>query len=47
MPNIVAFGPNFPGHENREHREDEYIEEADFSMLREIYKEAIERLLVI
>lgn len=47
MPNIVAYGPNFPGHENREHREDEYIEEADFSMLREIYKEAIERLLVI
>lgn len=47
MPNIVAFGPNFPGHENREHREDEYIEEADFAMLREIYREAIERLLAL
>jgi succinyl-diaminopimelate desuccinylase len=47
MPHIVAFGPNFPGHENREHREDEYILLSDFRMLREIYRKAIENLLAI
>lgn len=41
MPNIVAFGPNFPGHENREHRNDEYIRIDDLIKLRAIYKRAL------
>lgn len=47
MPGIVAFGPNFPGHENREHMEDEYILLEDFRKLREIYRDALENLLEI
>lgn len=45
MPNMVAFGPNFPGHENREHMEDEYILVEDFLKLEEIYKRALAYLL--
>lgn len=47
MPGIVAFGPNFPGHENREHMEDEYILLDDFGKLREIYRDALGNLLEI
>lgn len=47
MPGIVAFGPNFPGHENREHMEDEYILLEDFRKLREIYRDALRNLLEI
>lgn len=45
MPNMVAFGPNFPGHENREHMEDEYILVGDFLKLEEIYERALAYLL--
>ena len=45
MPNMVAFGPNFPGHENREHMEDEYILVEDFLKLKEIYERALAYLL--
>ncbi len=45
MPNMVAFGPNFPGHENREHMEDEYILVEDFLKLTEIYERALVYLL--
>lgn len=45
MPNMVAFGPNFPGHENREHMEDEYILVEDFLKLEEIYERALVYLL--
>lgn len=45
MPNMVAFGPNFPGHENREHMEDEYILVEDFLKLKEIYERALVYLL--
>lgn len=45
MPNMVAFGPNFLGHENREHMEDEYILVDDFLKLEEIYERALVYLL--
>lgn len=45
MDNIIAFGPNFPDHENREHKEDEYILLEDFYALREIYRKALKGLL--
>ena len=45
MPHMVAFGPNFPGHENREHMEDEYILVDDFLKLEEIYERALVYLL--
>lgn len=45
MPNMVAFGPNFPGHENREHMGDEYILVEDFLKLEEIYERALAYLL--
>ena len=45
MPNMVAFGSNFPGHENREHMEDEYILVEDFLKLEEIYERALAYLL--
>lgn len=45
MKNIVAFGPNFPGHENREHNSDEYLLLEDFYKLREIYRLALRNLL--
>lgn len=45
MPNMVAFGPNFPEHENREHMEDEYILVDDFLKLKEIYERALAYLL--
>ena len=45
MPNMVTFGPNFPGHENREHMEDEYILVEDFLKLKEIYERALVYLL--
>lgn len=47
MKNIVAFGPNFPGHENREHNSDEYLLLEDFYKLREIYRLALQNLLEI
>lgn len=45
MKNIIAFGPNFPGHENTEHMPDEYILINDFYSLIRIYQKALENLL--
>ena len=45
MENIIAFGPNFPNHPCTEHEKNEYILVEDFLMLREIYRESLERLL--
>lgn len=47
MPDIIAYGPNFPGHENREHQSDEYILLDDFYKLIRIYHDALVRLLKI
>lgn len=45
MENIIAFGPTISGHENREHKSDEYILTEDLNLLRKIYKDALEELL--
>lgn len=45
MDNIIAFGPNFPGEESREHEANEYITLANMSRLRRIYREAFRSLL--
>lgn len=45
MDNIIAFGPNFPGEENREHQADEYITLENLERLRRIYRRALENLL--
>lgn len=44
MPNIVAFGPLFPGREAMEHRKDEFIFLDDLFQIVEIYAEAIKAL---
>ena len=46
MNNIVAFGPMLPGRELTEHQKNEYILEVDFLQLREIYRVALEKLLL-
>ena len=45
MENIIAFGPNFPGHPCTEHEKNEYILVEDFLMLRDIYRTALEELV--
>lgn len=45
MDNIIAFGPNFPGEESREHQGNEYITLANMERLRRIYREALRNLL--
>ncbi len=45
MPNIVAFGPIFPGQEKVAHQTDEYIDINAFVKCAQIYAKAIERLL--
>lgn len=45
MRNIAAFGPGFPGGANTEHGPDEYIRVQELQMLREIYGNALRRLL--
>lgn len=45
MDNIIAFGPNFPGEESREHQANEYITLANMERLRRIYHEAFRSLL--
>ena len=47
MPNIIAFGPNFPGEESREHEANEYITLKNMDRLRRIYRQALEKLLEI
>ena len=44
MPNIVAFGPNFPGKAAREHQTDEYVEIEDLIRNAQIYGNAIYEL---
>lgn len=45
MPNIVAFGPLFPGQEKVAHQTDEYIDINAFVKCAQIYAKAIEKLL--
>ncbi|MDR0922431.1 MAG: Sapep family Mn(2+)-dependent dipeptidase [Lactobacillales bacterium] len=44
MPNIVAFGPSFPGQKGIAHKEDEWMNEADLLKNMEIYTLAMYRL---
>ncbi len=46
MPNIVAYGPTFPGQEKVAHQADEYIEINAMVKCAQIYAKAIEQLLV-
>ena len=46
MPNIVAFGPVFPGQEKVAHQTDEYIDINAMVKCAQIYAKAIERLLL-
>ncbi|MGM0240597.1 Sapep family Mn(2+)-dependent dipeptidase [Enterococcus sp. AZ103] len=41
MPNIVAFGPSFPGQKGIAHNKDEYMDEIDLLKNMEIYMAAI------
>lgn len=41
MPNIVAFGPSFPGQKGIAHNQDEYMDEADLLLNMEIYMKAM------
>lgn len=44
MPNIVAFGPIFPGKPDLDHQPDEYIEIEDLVKITQIYAQAIKEL---
>lgn len=44
MPNIIAFGPSFPGQKGIAHNKDEYMAVADLKKNMEIYMAAIEAL---
>lgn len=44
MDNIIAFGPNIPGHPCTEHEKNEYILIEDLKTIREVYKRALEAL---
>lgn len=44
MPNIIAFGPSFPGQKGIAHNHDEYMTVADLQKNLEIYIAAIEAL---
>jgi succinyl-diaminopimelate desuccinylase len=37
MPNIIAFGPSFPGQKGIAHNQDEYMAVADLMTNMEIY----------
>jgi len=45
MPNIVAYGPNFPGQEKVAHFTDEYIDINAMIKCAQIYAKALEKLL--
>ncbi|MGX7059826.1 Sapep family Mn(2+)-dependent dipeptidase [Vagococcus humatus] len=45
MPNIVAFGPSFPGQKGIAHNKDEYMDEADLLLNMRIYMEAMWSLI--
>ena len=44
MPNIVAFGPSFPGQKGIAHKENEYMIEEELKVIMEIYMRAIVKL---
>ena len=44
IPNILAFGPTFPGEEVREHQPDEFIDLSHFVLNAKIYADAIRAL---
>ncbi|RGB60145.1 M20 family peptidase [Lactococcus petauri] len=44
MPNVVAFGPSFPGEKGIAHKENEYIKIEHLKQMVEIYMKSIERL---
>lgn len=46
MPNIVAYGPVFPGQEKVAHQTDEYIDINAMVKCAQIYAKAIEKLLI-
>jgi len=45
MPNVVAYGPTFPGQEKVAHQTDEYIDLNAMIKCSQIYAKAIQRLL--
>jgi len=47
MDNIVAFGPMLPGRELTEHQKNEHMPESDFFLIRDIYRVALEKLLIL
>lgn len=44
MPNIIAFGPSFPGQKGIAHKEDEWMSDQDLMMNIKIYISALMRL---
>lgn len=44
MPNIIAFGPSFPGQKGIAHNKDEYMDKADLILNMEIYMHAMTAL---
>ncbi len=44
MPNVVAFGPMFPGRECTEHQPNEYILKEDLFLAVKIYEDALKNL---
>lgn len=45
VPNIVAFGPSFPGQKGIAHNQDEYMDEEDLLLNMEIYMRAMLKLI--
>ncbi|MBO0451477.1 MULTISPECIES: M20 family metallopeptidase [Enterococcus] len=45
VPNIVAFGPSFPGQKGIAHNQDEYMDEEDLLLNMEIYMRAMLKLM--
>lgn len=41
MPNIIAFGPSFPGQKGIAHKGDEWLKLSDWQMMMQIYYDAI------
>lgn len=44
MPNIIAFGPSFPGQKGIAHNKDEYMDKSDLLLNMAIYMQAIQTL---
>jgi len=44
MPNIIAFGPSFPGQKGIAHKENEWMDDKDLMLSIKIYMQALERL---